>query len=207
MDKQKWNDRYKESDFAFGTEPNEFLKEWLAQFPPSNILFPAEGEGRNAVYSAQLGWNVTAFDQSEEGKEKAMLLANQKKVTVNYFIDNCENLPFAENSFDAICFIYAHFNAEKKADYHTRLNKYLIKNGIVIFEAFSKEHLEYRTQNPNIGGPTDLASLYSEEEIKIYYKDFEIVYLKTEIINLSEGKYHNGQGSVIRFVGRKNVAK
>lgn len=203
MDRQKWNDRYKESCFAFGTEPNEFLKEWLPQFSPAAILFPAEGEGRNAVYAAQLGWNVTAFDQSEKGKEKAVLLANQKNVAINYLIDNCESLPFSKNSFDAICFIYAHFNADKKAEYHKQLNNYLKQNGVVIFEAFSKEHLDYRTENPNVGGPTDLETLYSEEEIKTYFEGFEIVYLKTEVIHLSEGKYHNGQGSVIRFVGQK----
>lgn len=60
--KEFWNRRYREKEFAYGIEPNEFLKEQLAQLPPGRILFPGEGEGRNAVYAAQLGWQVNSFD-------------------------------------------------------------------------------------------------------------------------------------------------
>lgn len=203
MDKQKWNDRYRESEFAFGTEPNQFLKEQLPLYTPSAILFPAEGEGRNAVWAAELNWDVTAFDQSEEGKQKALKLAEQKNVTINYLVDSCEGVSFENWSFDVIVFIYAHFSADKKAQYHKQLNNYLKPGGIVILEAFSKNHLEYRTKNPSVGGPIDLKSLYSEEEIMEYFHDFEIICLKTEVIQLSEGKYHDGQGSVVRFIGRK----
>ena len=69
--KEFWNERYRQNEFAYGEEPNEFLKEQLAKLQPGSILFPAEGEGRNAVYAAQSGWQVSAFDISEEGKKKA----------------------------------------------------------------------------------------------------------------------------------------
>jgi hypothetical protein len=66
--KSMWNDRYGKIEFAYGEQPNNFLKEQLIKIPAGTILFPAEGEGRNAIYAATQGWNVNAFDQSIEGK-------------------------------------------------------------------------------------------------------------------------------------------
>lgn len=65
-----WNQRYASVDYAYGTSPNLFYREKLEFVSPGKILFPAEGEGRNAVYAAKSGWNVTAFDLSTEGKKK-----------------------------------------------------------------------------------------------------------------------------------------
>ena len=69
--KEKWDDRYGKKELAYGEEPNHYLKGQLSQFSPGTILFPAEGEGRNAVYAATLGWSVCAFDLSAKGKKKA----------------------------------------------------------------------------------------------------------------------------------------
>ena len=66
-----WNKRYKQKEYAYGEQPNRFFKEQIQNLSPGKALFPAEGEGRNAVYAAQLGWEVEAFDISEEGKNKA----------------------------------------------------------------------------------------------------------------------------------------
>lgn len=65
-----WNGRYASEEFVYGKLPNEFLKEQLVKLPVGEILFPAEGEGRNAVYAARLGWTVSAYDISSEGKGK-----------------------------------------------------------------------------------------------------------------------------------------
>lgn len=73
-----WNERYAEKEFAYGILPNEFLKNTLEPMSPGKILFVCEGEGRNAVYAAQKNWDVTAFDLSEEGKNKALNLAQEK---------------------------------------------------------------------------------------------------------------------------------
>lgn len=202
-DKEKWNDRYQKPEFAFGTEPNVFFKEWILKFKIGRLLLPAEGEGRNAVYAAQQGWQVTAFDLSVEGKNKAMQLANQKGVTIEYAVSDLEDMDLTEESVDAVGLIYAHFHYSKKATYHKKLNESLKQGGIMIFEAFSKEHLALRINNPDVGGPTDSETLYSEQEIKEYFTGFEIIYLNTETIALSEGKYHNGKASVVRFVGKK----
>ena len=110
---------------------------------------------------------------------------------------------FENESFDAIGLIYAHFPAEKKSLFHKRLNTYLKPGGIVIFEAFSKNHLQYRAQNPKVGGPRNIEDLFSKEEIKTDFENFEVILLNEEEVQLNEGKYHIGLGSVLRFVGRK----
>lgn len=74
----RWDDRYSEKEFAYGEEPNNYLKEQLSKLTPGPILFPAEGEVRNAVFAAKMGWNVSAFDISIKGKTKAIKLAEKK---------------------------------------------------------------------------------------------------------------------------------
>jgi SAM-dependent methyltransferase len=200
---KRWDDRYSSQEFAYGEEPNNFLKEQLEKLSPSTILFPAEGEGRNAIFAAKLGWKVTAFDISEEGRNKALRLAENNNVSIDYQVGELETLDFEENQFDAIALIYAHFPAMIKSEIHKQLGKLLRKDGIIIFEAFSKKHLEYVTKNEKVGGPKDIESLFSIEEIKADFPNYEIIELEEKEIELNEGLFHNGTGSVIRFIGRK----
>lgn len=198
-----WDERYKEQEFAYGKTPNLFFKEWLLKFTHGTILMPADGEGRNGVFAAQQGWQVTAFDQSREGQAKALQLAKENRVNLEYIVGDLEQLAFEPKSFDAIGLIYAHFSAEKKSLFHRKLDTFLKPGGILILEAFSKNHLHLVTQNPKVGGPKDVAMLYSKEEILADFQNYEILILVEEEIMLEEGKFHNGKGSVIRFVGRK----
>ncbi|MEA5139432.1 class I SAM-dependent methyltransferase [Arcicella rigui] len=199
----RWNERYSMEAFAYGEQPNNFLKEQLSGLAVGKILFPAEGEGRNAVFAATLGWQVSAFDISTEGKNKALKLAEMHQVRIDYQVEELQNLAYQPEQFDAIALIYAHFPADIKSVYHKTLDKYLRKGGIIIFEAFSKKHLEYIAKNEKVGGPKEEAMLFSKEEIKADFDNYEIIILKETEIELNEGLFHNGLGSVIRFVGKK----
>ncbi len=201
--KEKWNERYSEPEYAYGESANEFLKRTLVKFPVGTALFPADGEGRNSVFAASLGWNTFAFDISEQGQQKAKQLSDKKGVSIDYKVGALEQMSYQPNQFDALVLIYAHFPADQKSDCHKKLIKLLKPGGIVIFEAFSKAHLQYRAINPKVGGPDDLDTLFSIEEIKRDFEDFEFLLLKEEEIELQEGKYHNGKGSVIRCIGQK----
>lgn len=200
----RWNERYRVKSFAYGTEPNVFLKEQIQKLEPGTILFGAEGEGRNATYAAKLGWKVHAFDISVEGKKKALELAKRTNVAINYQVGELPDLDYKNEQFDALALIYAHFPPHLKSEYHKLLNKKLKRGGIVIFEAFGKNNLEYRNMNPKIGGPPNLDSLFSPEELKSDFDNYDILELIESEIELNEGLYHNGKGSVTRFIGRKN---
>lgn len=199
----RWNDRYSSTEFAYGEQPNNYLKDQLEKLVAGTILFPAEGEGRNAVFAAKLGWTVSAFDISAEGKKKAFRLATANKVTIDYQVGELQGLDYKPEQFDAIALIYAHFPADIKSAIHKSLDKYLRKDGLIIFEAFSKNHLDYLAKNENVGGPKDIDSLFSIDEIRADFANYEIIELEEKEIELSEGLFHNGKGSVIRFVGRK----
>lgn len=199
----RWNNRYSKDEFAFGEQPNNYLKEQLENLKIGTILFPAEGEGRNAVYAAKLGWTVSAFDISVEGQKKALRLAETNKVNINYQVGELQALNYNMEQFDAIALIYAHFPADIKSLYHKTLDKYLRKGGVIIFESFSKKHIDYVLKNEKVGGPRDIESLFSIDEIKSDFVNYDFEELVETEIELNEGLYHNGQGSVIRFVGRK----
>lgn len=201
--KEKWDARYSEGGFAYGKEPNVFFKEWLPKLEAGTILMPADGEGRNGVFAAMKGWAVTSLDLSEEGKTKALTLAKEQGVELNYLVGDLAALSFDKASFDAIGLIYAHFGADNKSVLHEQLDKYLKVDGHVIFEAFSKKHLELRKRNPKVGGPNNIDTLFSKEEIRNDFKNYEVLLLEEQEIELNEGKYHIGKGSVIRFVGKK----
>lgn len=199
----RWNERYSNEAYAYGLEPNDFLKQELEKISPAKILFPAEGEGRNALFAASLGWEVSAFDIAQEGKNKAMKLAQERGLSIDYQVGNLTELNYTPAQFDAIALVYAHFPAAIKSELHKALSNLLKPGGIVIFEAFSKSHLDYIAKNEKVGGPKELDMLFSIEEIQNDFSNYEVVQLEEKEIELQEGLYHNGTGSVIRFVGRK----
>jgi len=199
-----WNDRYSDTIYAYGTAPNAFFKQSILRYQPSGkMLLPAEGEGRNAVFAAQKGLEVTAFDWSEAGQRKALQLAQKQQVEIEYLVGALNELTFEHASFDALGLIFAHFPAYLKACYHRYLARLLKPGGLVIFEAFGKNHLTYRRNNPNAGGPKDIAMLASPEELLEDFPHFEILELEEKEVELNEGIYHQGLGSVVRFVARK----
>jgi SAM-dependent methyltransferase len=199
----QWDDRYANAAYAYGEAPNIFLKQELDKLKPGKILFPAEGEGRNAVYAATKGWEVSAFDQSIEGQKKALALAAKNNVQIDYLVDDYKNLPYQNDEFDVIALIYAHFPADLKSPIHQHLLPFLKPGGLIIFEAFSKKHLEYVTLNPKVGGPKDINMLFSKEELESDFSEFDFLTLSESEIELNEGLYHNGTGNVMRFVGVK----
>src|SRR5678816_4533829 len=101
----RWNERYSKDEFAYGEQPNKYLREQLEKLDGGTILFPAEGEGRNAVFAAKLGWKVSAFDISVEGKNKAFRLAETNNVTIDYQVGELQTLNYTAEQFDAIALI------------------------------------------------------------------------------------------------------
>ncbi len=200
---KRWNDRYLEPTYAYGEKPNTYFKEQLEKIETGKILLAAEGEGRNAVYAAKLGWETSAFDISTEGRKKALALAAVNHVSLDYQVGELPKLDYLEEYFDVIALIYAHFPPAIKSSYHQHLHTLLRPGGTIIFEAFGKNHLSYREANPKVGGPKDLNFLFSTKELQTDFPDYDIIELEEKVVELSEGLYHNGEGSVVRFVGRK----
>jgi len=192
-----WNQRYSESEYAYGEQPNEFIAEQLPQLPKGRILFPAEGEGRNAVYAASLGWQSIAFDQSTAGQEKALRLAAKNDVSIEYSV--CSALSFTQSeAFDAIAFCYFHTPPQLLNSIYSHLLGQLKPGGNVLLEGFSEKNLGLGS-----GGPQELSMLFSTEKITHLLKGLKNLRVWEEQVVLNEGKYHQGNAWVIRAIAEK----
>lgn len=198
-----WNDRYNEDAYAYGEQPNVFFKEELDKLSPGKLLLPADGEGRNAVYAATKGWDVSAFDQSESGMAKALQLAKKQNVTIDFQIQDLLDLNYSAASFDAIALIYVHTPPAVRTKIHQGLCKLLKPGGKLILEGFHKDHLKYNSVNPKAGGPKMADLLFSYEELKKDFCDMNIDMLEEITTHLNEGEYHVGESAVVRMVATK----
>ncbi|TDE13301.1 MULTISPECIES: class I SAM-dependent methyltransferase [Dyadobacter] len=196
---QFWDERYGSDEYIYGTMPNLWFKQNLGILRPGSLLLPAEGEGRNAVFAATQGWNVTAFDTSEVAKKKALLLAGNKKVSIDYRVGVLEDVVPRNERYDCIALIYAHLPSREWSLFAEYLITLLNPGGKIIFEGFSKQQLEYQERYQS-GGPKDIDFLFSKEEIESGFKELTITYLRQEEIVLKEGNYHQGKASVIRML-------
>ncbi|MFA5972351.1 MAG: methyltransferase domain-containing protein [Lentimicrobiaceae bacterium] len=193
-----WNERYGRQEFIYGTKPNNFLKEELTKLKPGRILFPAEGEGRNAVYAASLGWETEAFDQSTEGQKKAQQLANQKSVTINYIIQSLGEWNPLPDQYDCIAFISVHMPPELRQQVHQAAIRALKPGGTLILEAFTINQLP-RTS----GGPKTPEMLFTMDQIKSDFSNLVSVKMSETQVLLDEGPLHQGLADVIQMMGIK----
>lgn len=195
--KDFWNDRYANRAYAYGTEPNAFFKSQIDQRPAGRILLPAEGEGRNAVYAAKLGWEVVAFDQSEAGEKKAMQLAEATQTSISYRIE--DTMDFNEaNAFDLIFYGFFHVPPTVLQPVYDHLNTFVKPNGLILLEGFSTKNM-----GRGSGGPQNEAMLFTTSRVKSLLHDFKTLKVWEEEIILNEGPFHQGNACVIRAIGVK----
>lgn len=196
-----WDQRYAEAGFAYGEEPNRFLREQIDLLEPGSLLLPAEGEGRNAVWAATRGWEVHAFDTSTVGRDKALAMARRRGVEITYELRSVmEDLADLEGRMDAVGLVFMHLPEEFRRVAHHGVTRCLRPGGTLIMEAFSKEQLERGT-----GGPRDLELLYETADLEEDFAQLEIRSIERCDVELDEGRYHMGVASVVRLVATVRV--
>lgn len=194
-----WNDRFNTDEYIYGKEPNHFLAESAKYLtPPGKILSLGEGEGRNAVYLASLGYSVTAVDSSIIGLRKALALAEEKNVRIKIIEADLAEYPFEIDKWDAIVSIFCHLPSALRKKVHGNIIKSLKSNGILILESYSKNQLKYKS-----GGPKDLDMLLDPQTTKHEFNGLELLHFETTVRDITEGALHTGEGSVIQIIGRK----
>lgn len=203
MSDNVWDKKYAIADYAYGKAPNQFLAEQLESLKPGKAIFVAEGEGRNAVYAATLGWEVVAFDTSKEGKKKADALAKEYGVEIDYRVGEFEEVIDEDEKFDLGVFIFAHLPQPDRGIVHREILCQLKPGGHIIFEGFSVNHLNYRKKNPKAGGPGEMALLMDENELSVEFYGLKDRTLESKAVKLDEGLYHKGIGHVTRLTGKK----
>lgn len=196
--KEFWNQRYEEAEYIYGKSPNVFLAKMLMGLPPGRALFPAEGEGRNAVYAATLGWEVVCFDYSEAARGKALALAREKEVEIDYQVSTVEDFSFAPGAFQLVGLFFAHQPPAHRRYLHEQSYHSLQAGGRILLEGFSREQLAYQS-----GGPRQEDLLFSPEILRADFPLLNIEVLEATETILAEGRYHQGAAHVVHLAGVK----
>jgi methyltransferase family protein len=102
QDKVRWNKKYATEKYLFGQEAILFLKDHVGLLPKGQVLDLAIGEGRNAIFLATQGFDVTGIDISEEGLKKAQALATKHGVRIITIVADLETYKIPANTFDVI---------------------------------------------------------------------------------------------------------
>jgi cyclopropane fatty-acyl-phospholipid synthase-like methyltransferase len=196
-----WNDRYRSTDFAYGEAPNIFLTEAASHLKPvGKILVPGDGEGRNGVWLARQGFDVTTIDLSEEGCAKAEKLAQRHSVPLTVICADLAAWEWPQGHFDGVVSIFLHVPSQFRPRLHGLMRKALRDDGILIIEAFEPNHLTWRALNPAVGGPGNVDMLYDLDDLKADFAPMVEIFSQVKVTDLAEGIYHKGKGSVVRAV-------
>ena len=174
-DQKRWENRFDRKEFVLGKEPNPFLKRHIHFLPKGRALDVATGEGRNAVFLAQNGFDVDAVDISEKGLKKARKLAREKGVKINTFLVDLDRYQIEKERYDLITNFYF-----LKRRLIPRIRKGLKKGGKVIFETYLLEHRTLAT-----GGPKQAKYFLKPNELLGLFKDFRILFYREGIFRES----------------------
>ena len=194
-----WDERYAGDDYVFGTEPNDFLRECAARFSPgSRVLMAAEGEGRNGVWLAAQGHQVSAMDASLEGRRKALALAARAGVELDYELADLASYDFGVGKWDVVGFIFAHTLPEVRLPAWRRAAESLKPGGFVVVECYHPRQLDLNT-----GGPSDPSRLVALAELQSAFADLEQILGSERLRPVVEGKAHTGEAWVTQFFARR----
>jgi SAM-dependent methyltransferase len=198
-EQNKWDQRYGEAGFAYGTEPNDFLAASLHQLPPKGtILCLGDGEGRNSVFLAQHGHTVTAVDSSSVGLEKARALAAERGVTITTCFADLTDYQLPENTYDAIISIFCHLPPHIRRQLHDRIPSSLRKGGVFLLEGYTPRQLDHGT-----GGPPIRELLMEIDELRRELQQLDIIHGTEQEREIYEGRLHTGLGSVAQLIAIK----
>jgi SAM-dependent methyltransferase len=195
----KWDDRYGEAGFAYGTDPNDFLAASLHHLPPTgSILCLADGEGRNSVFLAEHGYRVTAVDSSPVGIEKGRVLAAERGVAITACVADLADYPLPDDTYDAIISIFCHLPPPLRRRLHGRIPFSLKSGGVFLLEGYTPRQLDLGT-----GGPPVKELLMELATIREELSPLRIIHgieLEREV---REGRLHTGLGSVVQLIAVK----
>ncbi len=193
-----WDERYSLAEYAYGTQPNDFLREVAPRLPQGRALCLAEGEGRNAVFLAQCGLEVVAVDQSAVGLEKAQRLAASRQAVLQTVVANLDSYAIGDNAWDVIVSIWAHVPPALRQQVHRACVTGLKPGGMFVLEAYTPAQLAFKTGGPPVPELTmTLAALQHE------LSGLDFLIGRELVREVREGRYHDGQSAVVQVLARR----
>ncbi len=194
-----WDQIFNQETYVYGTEANVFIQEAVKYLPEkAKVAAYAEGEGRNAVFLAQKGYQVTAYDYALSGLEKTRALANKQNVSVETKrVDLvADSLPI--NVYDAAIMVFGHFPKDQQYQVLNKIVGSLKEGGLLLLELYEDAQLNYGT-----GGPKDIDMLYNAVDLLQWSRQYHIKHFFTGEVERYEGKLHHGLSSVVQVIIQK----
>lgn len=194
-----WDERFAGDGYRYGTEPNDFLREWAGAIPAGGrVLSLGEGEGRNACFLAAQGFAVTAVDASRVGLDKVRRLAAARGVTVETVLADLADYRIRPGHWDGIVNCYCHLPPGLRARVQAQVAAGLKPGGVLIMEGFTPAQLQFDT-----GGPRDPAMLWQAEVLRAELPSLTFDILREVERPVIEGDGHSGMAAVVQVLARR----
>jgi SAM-dependent methyltransferase len=190
-----WDERYSTEEYAYGTNPNNFLEANVSSIPKGKVLSLAEGEGRNAVFLAKQGYSVTAVDSSLVGLNKARKLTEENGVIVEFIHTDLAEYDLGENKWDGIVSIFCPLPSSIRKQLHKKVEAALKRDGVFLLEAYTPAQLKHGT-----GGGNSVDAMQSKESLSLELAGLKFKHLIELERDVVEGIYHTGIGAVVQAI-------
>lgn len=160
MDSEGWDRRYSGRELVWTSEANRFLVEEAATLPPGRAIDLACGEGRNAVWLALRGWQVTGVDFSRVGIEKARRLADAQGARFDWVVADLLDYQPDEQAFQLVIIFYLQLPAAQRRPIVRKAADAVAPGGTFLLVGHDSSNIE-----DGYGGPQDPAVLYTGEDV------------------------------------------
>lgn len=150
--RNRWNNSLtRDTAYKFNKQPNALLMDAIKKRKPGEALDVGMGQGRNSIYLAQQGWNVTGIDIADEAVASAKARAEKENVKINTVLEPMETFNFGDSQWDLIAFVYEGCMEEEVLE---KIKKSLRPGGIIVFEFFHRE-AGIKMMRPDFGCETN----------------------------------------------------
>lgn len=196
---ERWQTRFSAPGYAFGKEPNSFLKAQAHLLRSGQrALSVADGEGRNGVWLAQQGLDVLAVDFSAAGLAKARALAAERGVSLRTELADITTWQWPREAFDVVVAIFIFVEPHERPAFFNNLKGALKPGGLLLMQGYRPEQLNYRT-----GGPSNASRMYTRAILQDGFGDMAALDIREHDSVVSEGSSHAGMSALIDLVARK----
>lgn len=160
MGPDDWDRRYQGAELLWTAEANRFLVAEVGPMPPGQALDLGCGEGRNAVWLAERGWEVTAVDFSAVGLGKGRRLAEARGVTVEWVLADLLGYEPPPEAFDLVVLLYLHLPPPDRRLVHRRAARSLAPGGTILVVGHDRTNI-----TDGWGGPQDPTLLFTPGDV------------------------------------------
>ena len=197
---ERWETRFRAPGYAFGKEPNAFLKSQAPQLRGGGTaLSVADGEGRNGVWLAEQGFDVLAIDFSPTGLQKSRALAAERGVRLSTELADVTTWRWPADAYDVIAAIFIQFvTPSERSALFANIKRALKPGGLLLMEGYRPEQLQYRT-----GGPPEAERMYTRPLLETAFGDMAQIAIFEHDSVINEGTSHVGMSALIDLVAKK----